>query len=193
MDVFLTLVLMFVSVLLILVILLQRGRGGGLVGALSGLGGQSAFGTKAGDTFTRITIVIAAIWVVLAGISGQVYRSNTDKAGNFEKADLKTDIQATTTDGKSSPSIKKDAAGDESSGANEAGQSASVTDEKQGQEKLPTESNEESTKKDSPKADKDGKAETPSETPKESEKKEAETKSGDGEKKKADGTAKETK
>jgi len=193
MDVFLTLVLMFVSVLLILVILLQRGRGGGLVGALSGLGGQSAFGTKAGDTFTRITIVIAAIWVVLAGISGQVYRSNTDKAGNFEKADLKTDIQATTKDGKSSPSSKKDAVGDEPSGANETLKSDSVTDDKQGQEKKPTESNEESTKKDSPKADKDGKAETPSETSKETEKKEVETKSGDGEKKEADGTAKESK
>ncbi len=77
MDYFLTILGMFVSVLLILVILLQRGRGGGLVGALSGLGGQSAFGTKAGDTFTRITIGIAAVWVVLAGISGQVLRSST--------------------------------------------------------------------------------------------------------------------
>ena len=54
-----------VSVFMILLILVQRGRGGGLVGALGGPGGQSAFGTKAGDLFTRITIVTAAIWIVL--------------------------------------------------------------------------------------------------------------------------------
>ncbi len=68
--------------MLIGLILLQRGRGGGLVGALSGLGGQSAFGTKAGDTFTRITIAIAAIWVLLAGIHGQVLRAKTEKFKN---------------------------------------------------------------------------------------------------------------
>ena len=100
MDVFLTLASMFVSILLILVILLQRGRGGGLVGALSGLGGQSAFGTKAGDTFTRITIVIAAVWVMLAGISGQVLRSAADKSANYDKVELKTDLQAPSKDGK---------------------------------------------------------------------------------------------
>ena len=78
MATFLALVGMFISVVLIGIILLQRGRGGGLVGALSGLGGQSAFGTKAGDTFTRITIGIAAAWVILAGVHGQVLRSNID-------------------------------------------------------------------------------------------------------------------
>ncbi|MCH7729622.1 MAG: preprotein translocase subunit SecG [Planctomycetes bacterium] len=52
------------SFFLILLILIQRGRGGGLAGAFGGMGGQSAFGTKAGDTFTRITIVAAAIWLL---------------------------------------------------------------------------------------------------------------------------------
>ena len=45
--------------------LVQRGRGGGLAGALGGMGGQSAFGTKAGDMFTRITVGVAAFWIVL--------------------------------------------------------------------------------------------------------------------------------
>lgn len=58
--------LILLSIFLMLVILVQRGRGGGLTGALGGMGGQSAFGTKAGDLFTRITIVVAAIWVLLA-------------------------------------------------------------------------------------------------------------------------------
>src|SRR5262245_15344196 len=60
------------SIFLILVILVQRGRGGGLTGALGGMGGQSAFGTKAGDLFTRITIVVAAIWVLLSMASIKV-------------------------------------------------------------------------------------------------------------------------
>ncbi len=50
---------------LILLILVQRGRGGGLTGALGGMGGQSAFGTKAGDVFTRVTMIAASIWIIL--------------------------------------------------------------------------------------------------------------------------------
>jgi preprotein translocase subunit SecG len=65
--VFLTKALMFLTaVFLILLVLVQRGRGGGLAGALGGMGGQSAFGTKAGDLFTRITIGVAAVWIVLS-------------------------------------------------------------------------------------------------------------------------------
>ncbi len=55
----------FTALFLILLVLVQRGRGGGLSGALGGMGGQSAFGTKAGDLFTRITIVVAAFWILL--------------------------------------------------------------------------------------------------------------------------------
>lgn len=62
--------LLFVtSVFLILLVLIQRGRGGGLAGAFGGLGGQSAFGTKAGDLFTRITIGVATVWIILCAAS----------------------------------------------------------------------------------------------------------------------------
>jgi preprotein translocase subunit SecG len=60
------------SVFLILLVLVQRGRGGGLTGALGGMGGQSAFGTKAGDLFTRITIGTALVWILLCLVSIQV-------------------------------------------------------------------------------------------------------------------------
>ncbi len=53
------------SLFLVLLVLVQRGRGGGLTGALGGPGGQSAFGTKAGDLFTRITVGVAAVWIFL--------------------------------------------------------------------------------------------------------------------------------
>jgi preprotein translocase subunit SecG len=57
--------LFLIAIFLILLVLVQRGRGGGLTGALGGMGGQSAFGAKAGDTFTRVTMVAATIWILL--------------------------------------------------------------------------------------------------------------------------------
>ena len=62
---FLGSMLVLTSLFLILLVLVQRGRGGGLAGALGGMGGQSAFGTKAGDLFTRITVGVAAFWIIL--------------------------------------------------------------------------------------------------------------------------------
>lgn len=53
------------SLVMILLILIQRGRGGGLIGALGGSGGSSPFGSRAGDTFTRITLITAAVWMFL--------------------------------------------------------------------------------------------------------------------------------
>ena len=58
-----------VSLFLVLLILVQRGRGGGLTGALGGPGGQSAFGTKAGDLFTRITSFVALGWITLCAFT----------------------------------------------------------------------------------------------------------------------------
>ena len=76
-------VLMFITaVLLILLVLIQRGKGGGLAGAFGGMGGQSAFGTKAGDLFTRITIGVAAVWIILCMIAVGVL-SNV-KSSKFE-------------------------------------------------------------------------------------------------------------
>jgi preprotein translocase subunit SecG len=56
------------SLFLICLVLIQRGKGGGLAGAFGGVGGSSAFGTKAGDTFTKITVVTASVWILMAMI-----------------------------------------------------------------------------------------------------------------------------
>ena len=62
--------LMFVlSLFLILLILIQRGKGGGLAGALGGPGGQSAFGSKAGDTITMVTAGLAVVWGLVCAIA----------------------------------------------------------------------------------------------------------------------------
>jgi preprotein translocase subunit SecG len=57
------------SLFMVLLVLIQRGRGGGLAGALGGMGGQSAFGTKAGDLFTKITVGVASFWILLCILS----------------------------------------------------------------------------------------------------------------------------
>lgn len=67
------LLICLISVFMVLLILVQRGRGGGIAGALGGAGGQSAFGSKAGDVFTRITVVTAMIWGFLILVLITVY------------------------------------------------------------------------------------------------------------------------
>jgi len=55
--------------LLIVVVLLQRGRGGGLVGVFGGAGGAgSAFGAKTGDVFTWITVGLALLFLLLSSM-----------------------------------------------------------------------------------------------------------------------------
>jgi len=75
--------LMFVTaIFLILLILVQRGRGGGLAGVFGGPGGQSAFGAKAGDLFTRITIGVVAFWIVLCIVAIRVLSTQEELLGD---------------------------------------------------------------------------------------------------------------
>ena len=109
---------MAISLFMILLVLIQRGRGGGLAGAFGGMGGQSAFGTRAGDMFTRITIVLAVVWVLLAGGLGMLMRRDAEAArtgrdkGGFEQgADAdKTDddLKKVDADNKSDGSLKSE-------------------------------------------------------------------------------------
>ena len=93
--------LMLLGLFLIGLILLQRGRGGGLAGAFGGMGGQSAFGTKAGDVFTRITIGVAAAWILLcAGSVVALHQTSGNRAdaNQFKKDDGGEAIKAAPKD-----------------------------------------------------------------------------------------------
>jgi protein translocase SecG subunit len=68
-ETILMVLLFLLAIFLILLILIQRGRGGGLAGLAGGLATQNPFGTKAGDIFTRITIIVASIWILICLIS----------------------------------------------------------------------------------------------------------------------------
>lgn len=69
----LTGVLIVISLILMFIVLIQRGKGGGLAGAFGGPGGSSAFGSRAGDAFTKITLYLAAIWVLVIMISVKTF------------------------------------------------------------------------------------------------------------------------
>ncbi len=63
-----------VCVFLILLVLVQKGRGGGLSGAFGGSGGNTAFGAKTGDVLTWTTSVVFFIFIVLAAVLNLVSR-----------------------------------------------------------------------------------------------------------------------
>ncbi len=67
---------LLIGLFLILLVLIQRGKGGGLSGAFGGVGGSSAFGTRAGDLFTRITIGVATVWILLVMAMVMVVQSD---------------------------------------------------------------------------------------------------------------------
>jgi preprotein translocase subunit SecG len=54
------------AIVLIGVILLQRGKGVGLAGAFGGAGGHTAFGAKTGDFLTWVTIIGAVLFLICA-------------------------------------------------------------------------------------------------------------------------------
>jgi len=113
--------LLFLAVFLILLVLVQRGRGGGLTGALGGMGGSSAFGAKAGDVFTRITIVIAGIWIVASVMAGYWANNRGDRLGaaapigNASPADIGPSIpplETSATSGTGAPAGDAPGSGD---------------------------------------------------------------------------------
>ena len=110
----LAVLLLLTSFFMILLVLIQRGRGGGLAGAFGGQGGQSAFGTRAGDVFTKITVVVAIVFILLASLLGKAMRAhqaNVDKGvGSGFKANVTEPDDPETKDAiSSSPALEDDA------------------------------------------------------------------------------------
>jgi preprotein translocase subunit SecG len=66
--------------LLMLIVLIQRGKGGGLAGAFGGAGGSSPFGSRAADQFVRITLWLAGVWVLVIMIHVKVVKFDTAEA-----------------------------------------------------------------------------------------------------------------
>ena len=84
----LNLLVILTSIFLIFLVLIQRGKGGGLAGAFGGVGGSSAFGSRAGDLFTRVTIVAALIWVLLIMAHVWVIQNSREVGAETPKINL---------------------------------------------------------------------------------------------------------
>ena len=65
-----------VGLMLMLIVLIQRGKGGGLAGAFGGAGGSSPFGSRAADAFVKITLYLAAVWVLIIMIHVKVVKQD---------------------------------------------------------------------------------------------------------------------
>jgi len=57
---------LFICCVLTLLVLIQKGRGGGLASAFGGGGGNTAFGSKTGDVLTWATSIVFGLFLVLA-------------------------------------------------------------------------------------------------------------------------------
>ena len=126
---FLSTLLLLAGIFLIFIVLLQRGRGGGLAGAFGGQGGQSVLGVKAGDVFTKITCGIALAWVLLAGFSGMAMRSTESR---FKDTSITEDEDSEQSSGNENSEgtnetvpTAPDADGDESESTDEADKAGS--------------------------------------------------------------------
>lgn len=105
------LLLFFFAIFMILLVLVQKGKGGGLAGALGGAGGSSAFGARAGDKATWFTIYTATTWILLCVAAAYWAGNRGDALGDDDPAALlsqpgilsvdtdaeKTDAEETTT------------------------------------------------------------------------------------------------
>ena len=70
---------------LILIILIQKGRGGGLAGAFGGGGGAGGvLGSKTGDFLTWFTIGLASLFFVLLVLMAKFYKPSVSDIGERE-------------------------------------------------------------------------------------------------------------
>jgi preprotein translocase subunit SecG len=66
---------------LIFIILLQRGKGGGLTAALGGGMASGLLGAKTGDVLTWVTISLVGVFLFLAVLMAKYYRPTTGQYG----------------------------------------------------------------------------------------------------------------
>jgi preprotein translocase subunit SecG len=68
----LNVLILITGLFMILLVLIQKGKGGGLAGAFGGAGGSSAFGSRMNDQFVQYTLITAAIWVLLIMLMAKI-------------------------------------------------------------------------------------------------------------------------
>jgi preprotein translocase subunit SecG len=100
------------SLFMVCIILIQRGKGGGLAGAFGGVGGSSAFGTKAGDVFTKITIGVAIGWMLAAMLLVVLTNRRNTSAWNDAPTSLTKDLAPSSAPSRTKSPVPDKGAGD---------------------------------------------------------------------------------
>ena len=77
----LTFLLVLVSVALIGLILIQRGKGGGLSGVFGGGGVEQAFGTRAATMAQKATAVLSALFLIICVWLGLIWHNRGPVTG----------------------------------------------------------------------------------------------------------------
>jgi preprotein translocase subunit SecG len=67
---------------LVLIILIQKGRGGGLSAAFGGAMASGILGSKTGDFLTWVTIVLVGVFLTLAVVMAKFYKPSP--AGDYD-------------------------------------------------------------------------------------------------------------
>jgi preprotein translocase subunit SecG len=83
---FLNIVHVFVCLFLILVVLLQQGRGGGMGGAFGGATAQVFGGRGAGNFMTRLTAICAAVFMVTSMALAYIASAGDRELRRFENS-----------------------------------------------------------------------------------------------------------
>ena len=76
------------SVVLMLVVLIQKGKGGGLSGAFAGGMASGILGSKTGDVLTWITISVASLFIIVALVLDKWWRPTTSGPGSRTAAPI---------------------------------------------------------------------------------------------------------
>lgn len=83
-------ILFLLSLFLVFIILIQRGKGGGIAGSLTGTA-QSAFGARGGDILMWLTLIMTIIWILLCCLTIFFYsRTQPPVAEGSDDADIQT-------------------------------------------------------------------------------------------------------
>jgi preprotein translocase subunit SecG len=81
------------ALILVLIVLIQKGKGGGLSSAFGGIG-SSLLGTKTGDFLTWVTISIVAVWLLLSIVAVKWFKP---RASEYLQSEAPMSAPAETT------------------------------------------------------------------------------------------------
>jgi preprotein translocase subunit SecG len=91
------------AIALVLVVLVQKGKGGGLSSAFGGGAGGGLLGTKTGDFLTWFTIALAGMFIILAIALAKWYRPSVSE---FEASQVQS-APAETAEADVNSSVEK--------------------------------------------------------------------------------------